>query len=200
MGLLPHFLTIRRKTEKRPKITRPSQIEPKAEDDHEAVMNRLLRSSSARYTVKAETDYKKLPPIRKCMCDYIIISHPQLAHPINEVLNATTPKNRRGTFSVKVRKVETHSTLASRTAVYAPSDVPPDVRDISQLHCLRSEPSVATLLDMYDEQGHLPPDMFSNSPQSRPMIKSSTPSATLRQLLGNNGDAEDVAWADEYLK
>jgi hypothetical protein len=53
---------------------------------------------------------------------------------------------------------------------------------------------------MYDEQGHLPPDMFSNSPQSRPMIKSSTPSATLRQLLGNNGDAEDVAWADEYLK
>ena len=77
---------------------------------------------------------------------------------------------------------------------------------------LRSDPSVASLLDMYDEHGHIPPQAFSNSPpfpekQGRPQVQRS--GSTLRQLLGNpsssnsrigNDTSEgDISWAERFL-
>ncbi|KAJ6607507.1 hypothetical protein B0H10DRAFT_552654 [Mycena sp. CBHHK59/15] len=172
----------------------------------EAAANQLLRSSSARYAVVSEFDYNSLPP---------------LPHPINHVLQPHTPSSStvslasattsvssttRGTYTVKVHRRRQHS----RTEF---PDANRDVEDDSapRLLGLRSDPSVASLLDLYDEHGRLPSAAFSNSPprgggEGRAQVQRS--GSTLRQLLGNpsssvnsRGDAQegDISWAERFL-
>lgn len=85
-------------------------------------------------------------------------------------------------------------------------------RDQSRLHALRRDPSVASLLHMYDDQGCLDDHAFSNTPESpapiqrvdgREQVKRS--GSTLRQLLGNpdqHGEATegDISWAERFLR
>ena len=87
-------------------------------------------------------------------------------------------------------------------------------KDQNRLHILRQDPSVASLLNMYDNQGHLGSNVFSNTPTSherrssidgRAQVKRS--GSTLRQLLGNpdsNRRASttegDISWAEAFLQ
>ena len=82
---------------------------------------------------------------------------------------------------------------------------------------LRLDPSVASLLDLYDEYGKLSSDAFSNSPPSSPVKEGRAQcrrnGSTLRQLLGapttsslssrheNDSGSEggDISWAERFL-
>jgi hypothetical protein len=84
-------------------------------------------------------------------------------------------------------------------------------RDQGRLLRLRQDPSVASLLNMYDEHGCLDSNVFSNSPPSprkgRPQRRRT--GSSLRQLMGNptpddrpNGgtDEGDISWAERFLE
>lgn len=146
--------------------------------------------------------------------------------------------HRRGTYTVKVleRKLESRtefpqanprndSPIAKTGKQYTsdkadeespiparldPRSVPFTPRDQSRLVRLRQDPSVASLLNMYDDKGCISSNAFSNTPNTpapihgREAIKRS--GSTLRQLLGDpdaaaeNGVAEgDISWAERYL-
>lgn len=95
-----------------------------------------------------------------------------------------------------------------------PRRVPFTPRDQTRLLCLRQDPSVASLLNMYDDKGRIQSAAFSNTPPSsapveelpgRQQIKRS--GSTLRQLLGKptsqdgseNAAEGDISWAERYL-
>lgn len=87
-------------------------------------------------------------------------------------------------------------------------------KDQTRLRMLRQDPSVASLLDIYDKHGRLDGNAFSNTPSAgekerfkdgRPQLKRG--GSTLRQLLGNpestscTGSAEgDISWAEGFLR
>jgi hypothetical protein len=87
-------------------------------------------------------------------------------------------------------------------------------KDQNRLHVLRQDPSVASLLDMYDNQGRLDNKAFSNTPSANERKSSKAEGAqvkrsgsTLRQLLGNpestshSSTAEgDISWAEGLLR
>ncbi|KAJ7115946.1 hypothetical protein C8R44DRAFT_793721 [Mycena epipterygia] len=179
------------------------------DDSGEVAANQLLRSSSARYAVVNEFDYNSLPP---------------LPHPINQVLHtpasstvslasASTSVNSttRGTYTVKVHRREHHALTEFPNANRNLDE--PSQRNNSHLLGLRSDPSVASLLDLYDEHGRLPARAFSNSPPSakgkegRAQVQRN--GSTLRQLLGNPSSSVnsrdagalegDISWAERFL-
>lgn len=211
----------------------------KLEEEHEAAVGRLLRSSSSRYAIVKEIDYSNLPPLRKILCR-VIGSHNESsspAHPINDVLAGcnTAPKehapslrlspsvvslassslSRHSTFSVTVHDRQRHAATefpnANRELV-EDTDTPTQCskRQSHQLG-LRSDPSVASLISLYDEHGRLPAETFSNSPpssnkQEHPQKKRG--GSTLRELLGGSGGLgsksgshleSDISWAEKYL-
>ncbi|KAI0046212.1 hypothetical protein FA95DRAFT_1520503 [Auriscalpium vulgare] len=230
MGFLQRFLSLGSKKNKK----RRAPLEPcptgttqasnsgdrrKEEHDSEAAASRLLRSSSSHFAVVSEVDYASLPPI---------------PHPINSLQvtprgspsRAASVQSRR-TFTVKVhdRQVLARTEFPNANP---PLDTPkrtskspgrrriiPPItpRDKNRLHTLRQDPSVASLLDMYDAHGHLDSKVFSNTPPADPekekdgrtQVKRS--GSTLRQLLGNpepgtrNSTTEgDISWAERFLQ
>lgn len=74
---------------------------------------------------------------------------------------------------------------------------------------LRSDPSVASLLELYDEHGRVANDAFCNDEPSPPkdgraQVRRS--GSTLRQLLGvpfsgdgNENSEGDISWAERFL-
>ncbi|KIP02294.1 hypothetical protein PHLGIDRAFT_130807 [Phlebiopsis gigantea 11061_1 CR5-6] len=198
--------------------------EPWQQADRDAT--RLLRSSSAHFSVVSKVDYTNMPP---------------LPHPINSV--ATTPAatpakseasvQRRGTYTVKVleRKLESRTEFPNANPPIPHDDehdnlddsplakransrhVPFTPRDESRLLRLRQDPSVVSLLNMYDDKGRISSTAFSNTPDTsaaeeelpgRQPVKRS--GSTLRQLLGepSSEDREeaaegDISWAERYL-
>lgn len=76
---------------------------------------------------------------------------------------------------------------------------------------LRSDPSVASLVELYDDHGRLPPETFSNSPPSpekQGRQQKMRSGSTLRELLGatdGSGSAtdsaieSDISWAERFL-
>ncbi|KAG6866585.1 hypothetical protein C0991_002073 [Blastosporella zonata] len=228
MGFLKRIFSIGSKKNKkqRPQIVHnvDSQLRAIEEEEHEAAIGRLLRSSSTRYTVVSEVEYSSLPP---------------LPHPINDVLQAPgaqvlqTPRastasiasstiSQRGTYNVTVHKRQRHNTAELQSASSnRPVDVERAADELqpkelsSHLLELRSHPSVASLLDMYDEQGRIPDQAFSNSPPSperKERAQTRRNGSTLRQLLGEPasvnsrngngaGSAEgDISWAERFLR
>ncbi|KAF8659825.1 hypothetical protein AX16_001710 [Volvariella volvacea WC 439] len=224
MGLLKRIFSIGSKKGKKSRqqqFANPDiQTAAVEEQEHEAVVGRLLRSSSSRYAVVAEVDYSSLPP---------------LPHPINHViptpaastvsLTSTAP-SQRGTYTVKVleRKQDalTEFPHANRHLDEETATTPPrqskssktDSLAESPILRLRSDPSVVSLLELYDEHGRLPNQAFSNSPpptawkKERPQRRRT--GSTLRQLLGNppslksrNGNDPtsmgDISWAERFL-
>ncbi|KAF8966318.1 hypothetical protein BDZ97DRAFT_1809006, partial [Flammula alnicola] len=177
------------------------------EEEHEAAVGRLLRSSSARFVESSELNYATLPP---------------LPHPINNVIQtpasssvslASTTLSQRGTYNVTVHKRRRH---ASRNSL-ANGDLdkkPTSPIEDSRVLRLRSDPSVASLIDLYDEHGKLSADAFSNdSPPAPPRegrAQVCRNGSTLRQLLGalsslnsrdGNESAEgDISWAERFWR
>jgi hypothetical protein len=212
------------------------------EEEHEAAVGRLLRSSSSRYAVVKEIDYTDLPPLRKNL--HFIFKFQTnfwLAHPINDVLAQCMPKekapslraspstlslasstlSRHSTFSVTVHGRQRHATTefpnangelgdGSPTPVKSkPKRAGANLVDGHHLG-LRSDPSVASLIELYDEHGRLPVETFSNSPPSgnheRPQKKRN--GSTLRELLGapdslgsktDTNLESDISWAERFL-
>lgn len=81
-------------------------------------------------------------------------------------------------------------------------------RDKNRLMTLRQDPSVASLLNHYDDRGCLDSGIFSNSPPSPPRegrVQRRRTGSTLRQLLGHPSSPElrdasaDISWADKFL-
>ena len=87
-------------------------------------------------------------------------------------------------------------------------------KDQNRLLMLRRDPSVASLLDIYDNKGCLDGNAFSNTPSASEKEPSKVGRAqlkrggsTLRQLLGNpesrscTGSTEgDISWAEGFLR
>ncbi|KIM44646.1 hypothetical protein M413DRAFT_66915 [Hebeloma cylindrosporum] len=228
MGLFKRLFSLGSKKSKkqRPAIVHNTPIpeqpwsEVRAVDDeeHEAAISRLLRSSSARFVETAELNYATLPP---------------LPHPINKVIHtpasstislASTSLNQRGTYNVTVHKRKRHASTefpyANRDLNYSEENPAKQQRNSllptedSRVLRLRSDPSVASLIDLYDEHGKLSANVFSNSPPSPPRegrAQVRRNGSTLRQLLGapsslnsrnanNSGSVEgDISWAERFL-
>ncbi|KAL0953776.1 hypothetical protein HGRIS_004960 [Hohenbuehelia grisea] len=221
MGFLKRFFSIGSKKNKktRPQISNPTALHHvgfpmplrQAEEEHEVIATQLLRSASARYTAVSEAENASLPP---------------LPHPVNELMInnlaseaasiASTSISQRGTYSVTVH----HRTRHSSTEVPSTNrrqyddmssrNVDPDETGGNLLR-LRSDPSVASLLELYDEHGRLPLEAFSSTP---PEERAQNPrnGSTLRELLGNpssmnsrggksdNSALEgDISWAERFL-
>jgi hypothetical protein len=166
----------------------------------------------------------------------VVLNCKYLAHPINEVLAQCKPKerspslrpspstnslagstiSRHSTFSVTVRDRQRHATTEFPNANGDPdtdirTTAQPSSKSLEDGHplALRSDPSVASLIDMYDEQGRLPPEAFSNSPEKQERPQKKRNGSTLRELLGApdslrfkvNGDVEsDISWAERFLE
>ncbi|KAG6821205.1 hypothetical protein H0H93_004026 [Arthromyces matolae] len=226
MGFLKRLFSIGSKKNKkeRPQIVHNVDAKQRAleEEAHEAAIGRLLRSSSTRYTVVSEVEYSSLPP---------------LPHPINDVLQAppttrtrgasttsiaSSTISQRGTYNVTVHSRTQHATLDSQKTKSKADDNSKSSSDSrqnkevsSQLLELRSHPSVASLLTMYDEHGRISDQAFSNSPSShekRQHPQKRRNGSTLRQLLGepagstssrNSSEVTsfegDISWAERFL-
>ncbi|KAF8906220.1 hypothetical protein CPB84DRAFT_1704963 [Gymnopilus junonius] len=228
MGLLKRLFSIGSKKKKQhppivhnvplPEPTWTPMPATNEEDEHEAAVGRLLRSSSARFVEHSGLDYATLPP---------------LPHPINKVIQTpasscvsleTTSLSQRGTYNVTVHKRKRHGSTEFPNANSDLGEKPKHrehrtslqpVED-SRVLKLRSDPSVASLIDLYDEHGKLSNDVFSNSPPSSPKVAKegraqvARSGSTLRQLLGapssssgdgdESGSAEgDISWAERFL-
>jgi len=106
-------------------------------------------------------------------------------------------------------------------SVSDPRKVPFTLRDKNRLSRLRQDPSVVSLLQMYDDHGCLDERAFSNTPRNSRFIsegeretttKDASPlrkrrNSTLRDLLIGTGDvadtdanvAADISWAERCL-
>lgn len=196
-----------------------------AEEDAEAVASQLLRSSSSRFTTGGETNYNDLPPIREFCYDHRLVQpNNSAAHPINKIIAppaassaslASSTVSQRGTYTVKVHSRQRHSSTEFPNAIpdldELDTQTPRRKETNNNLLRLRSDPSVASLLDLYDCHGALSDDAFSNSPEKqigRAQVRRS--GSTLRQLMGahpsrgntpENGSSEgDISWAERFLR
>ncbi|KAL4078660.1 hypothetical protein V8B97DRAFT_1057266 [Scleroderma yunnanense] len=221
MGIFKKFLSIGSRKSKKRCIPQPSQAAPPStlnvlqEEEAEEAVSRLLRSSSARFAAEPEVDFSSLPP---------------LPHPIDTVVSTPaatiTSVSQRSNYSVTVHGRTVHSRTEFPNA-YPPMDkiftpkrsltdsarrrsksVPITPRDQNRLLNLRQDPSVANLLNHYDDKGCLDSGIFSNTPPPPPRdgrVQRRRTGSTLRQLLGHPSSPElrdtsaDISWADKFL-
>ncbi|KAF8555997.1 hypothetical protein OG21DRAFT_1602549 [Imleria badia] len=226
MGLFKRLFSIGSKRSKKRSTVDPcteslpplqQHLKPSHGDDTEAAVSRLLRSSSGRCAAEPQIGLGSLPP---------------LPHPIDSVIpppksSSTTlaSVSARSTYSVTIRSRTVHSRTVFPNAYpdvsFSPrrsltdsprrrsKSVPITPRDKNRLQALRQDPSVASLLNHYDDQGHLNSALFSNtpSPQKEGGVQRRRTGSTLRQLLGHpsspdlmNGSVEgDISWAEKFL-
>src|ERR1700722_3161403 len=251
MGFLTRFFSLRSKKNKDKKSLFTTKVDHDLvhiqEEDQEAAVSHLLRSSSARFAVVSEIDYASLPPLREFIVTVLLENHvlkPHIsAHPINSVVPEASLRNTQtGTYTVTVHgRTQCSRSRLTHAEIFPSNATPPSPRDhtttrqqqskstrhhlkrtplqmtqrdSNSIHALRQDPSVLSLLNMYDDHGRLPAKAFSNTPSP---AKSRTPArhngSTLRQLLGNpvtsprehesEDDSElegDISWADNLLR
>ncbi|KAG2157781.1 uncharacterized protein EDB93DRAFT_1220932 [Suillus bovinus] len=225
MGFFKKIFSIGNKKSKRRELAHhddslrsiPKHLQPTREDDAEAAVSRLLRSSSARFPAESGSNYASLPP---------------LPHPIDNVLpepaasTATLGSfSKRSSYTVTVHGRTVHSRTEFPNA-YPPMDslatprrnlndsprrrsksVPITPRDQNRLLRLRQDPSVASLLNAYDENGCLDSHVFSNTPpvaRDGGLLRRRRTGSTFRQLLTNPSgpelwDNSDIEWAESVL-
>jgi hypothetical protein len=147
-----------------------------------------------------------------------------IAHPINRVIQTPASSTisldtdslfQRGTYNVTVHRRRRH---ASTEFPHANRDLGSidngehgklqPVED-SRLLGLRSDPSVVSLLELYDEHGRVANDAFANDeslPTQEGHAQVRRNGSTLRQLLGgpsakngNDNSEGDISWAERYL-
>ncbi|KAI0741704.1 hypothetical protein C8Q80DRAFT_1110396 [Daedaleopsis nitida] len=259
MGFFKRFLSLGSSKHRKNKKKQPAAnsrvdaegriVADNGAQDLDTSANRLLRSSSTKFSVMCEFDYTALPPLH-----LLTTGTPPLSPSPSLVTVATTPGlQRSGTYVVKVHGRTTHSrtefpranpplspTKSHRTR---PSPVeqaqspalecddeegqdeghPPVAlkevnftpKDTSRLYKLRRDPSVASLLNLYDEQGCLDSAIFENYPTSPSPIsapqegrdQTKHSGSTFRQLLGEPEPAYfraaaegDISWAERFLE
>jgi hypothetical protein len=237
MGVLDRVFSIKSKRSKAALQSNPPAFKPAQSQrfrDDEETATRLLRSSSSRFAIISEIDYTSLPPIRKSITSSFLqrLSHDICsAHPINNVVpfpvlsaeHHRHVKSPRSEYNVKVyRHVETdpvpsNPILPSGSASHNRAPTLPSHRltpqDQCRLYTLRSDPSILSLAQMYDEHGHLSPPLFSNTPPNQTVTaQAGEGGLTLRDLLGNstpvkgsdqmltNSSDSDISWAEKYLE
>jgi hypothetical protein len=160
------------------------------------------------------------------------------AHPINSLRQTMAPPSRSAsvqtrrpyTVTIRDRKVEAltefpHANPPLDTPTHSSQHLagpshkisrfhPITPKDKNRLHVLRQDPSVASLLEMYDNQGRLDCKAFSNTPTASEKNPSNDGGAqvkrsgsTLRQLLGNPETTShtsttegDISWAEGLLR
>ncbi|RPD64128.1 hypothetical protein L226DRAFT_569605 [Lentinus tigrinus ALCF2SS1-7] len=218
----------------------------KRAQDPDTSANRLLRSSSTKFSVMSEIDYTSLPPLPPSVQD--LLSTPSISPSPSLATVATTPGlQRNGTYVVKVHGRTTHSrtefphanppisptkSCRKQPQTSSPQEDSDDddeqldrrpklkevnftPKDTSRMYKLRRDPSVASLLNLYDEKGCLDSAIFENSPPTPAPISSGPEGreprqrtgSTLRQLLGGpepyfalNANTEgDISWAERLL-
>ena len=65
---------------------------------------------------------------------------------------------------------------------------------------LRQDPSVANLVDMYDEKGQLNDKVFSNTPVTASNLTRRQRESTFHELLGESETSDpDLAWAEQCI-
>jgi len=237
MGLFKKFFSIGSRRSKKRSAVDPVQehLKPSPADDSEAALSRLLRSSSGRCTAGSQIGLSSLPPLRKFTRDHSFLwaqysTLNRTAHPIDSVIpppksSSTTlaSVSARSTYSVTIHGRTVHSRTEFPNA-YPPMDVsftpkqslarrrsksvPITPRDKNRLLALRQDPSVASLLNHYDDKGHLNSTLFSNTPSpSKEGVQRRRTGSTLRQLLGHPSAPElsndsvegDISWAERFL-
>ncbi|KAI4523381.1 hypothetical protein K525DRAFT_178667, partial [Schizophyllum commune Loenen D] len=171
--------------EEQPTATLTPIAEGNDEDsEQEAVASRLLRSSSRRFEV--------------------------VTHPINNVIappaassaSISSVASQRSTYSVKVhtrtRSASTDvATVLRDNRELKPENDSPDKKN--RLLRLRSDPSINSLLDLYDEHGQISNKAFSEGSPEK------VHSGERAQLLGDEMGGEnksregDISWAERYL-
>lgn len=193
------------------------------DEEHEAAIGKLLRSTSSRFAETPELNYATLPPIRKLVsftCRPILIILLK-AHPINKIIQTPASSTisletdslfHRGTYNVTVHRRRRHASTefphANRDLENNEHGTLQPVED-SRLLGLRSDPSVASLLELYDEHGRVASNAFAND-ESLPIHEGHAQvrrnGSTLRQLLGgpsskegNDNSEGDISWAERYL-
>lgn len=144
-------------------------------------------------------------------------------HPSASTISlASSTLSRHSTYSVTVHDRQRHTATEFPNAngeldnnLQTPTNLRPRSNGSSQANGhhlgLRSDPSVASLIELYDDHGRLPPEAFSNSPPSperreRPQKKRN--GSTLRELLGapnglsskaDSAVESDISWAERFL-
>lgn len=198
-------------------LTRTARLQPVASYDHLP----LISMSSTKLRILIYRLCVSAPCINPSSPD----SFP--AHPINSVVNtpgastaslvSTATSLNRGTYSVRVTARHKHSASQSSTAPSEVERYSERDNDAGQLLRLRSDPSVASLLDLYDMHGRVSTDAFHNSPvkAGRAVKQAATTNdgraqinrngSTLRQLLGDPSETTvdsfegDISWAERFL-
>ncbi|EPQ56527.1 hypothetical protein GLOTRDRAFT_138234 [Gloeophyllum trabeum ATCC 11539] len=194
-------------------------------NEHEAAASRLLRSSSAHFAVVNEVDYASLPPLPHPINDLLATPGPASAAPSirststqpsytvtiigREVIARTEFPNANPPIPSDAAPTPSKRTTTPRRRVN-PKTAPVTPRDQDRILRLRQDPSVASLLNMYDEDGRINSHAFSNTPpevrgclaEGREQIRRT--GSTLRQLLGSptHGHDEfegDISWAERFL-
>ncbi|TFK51814.1 hypothetical protein OE88DRAFT_1807737 [Heliocybe sulcata] len=195
--------------------------------EQEAAASRLLRSSSAHFEVVNEIDYSNLPPMPHPI--NTLLSSPDPASAAPSIRSASTAPS----YSVRIIGRETiartefpnanppvsndaattpkrDTRTTPRRRLNSKKKAPVTPREQDRLLRLRQDPSVASLLNMYDDDGCLGSEAFSNTPregtgclsQGRNSVRRT--GSTLRQLLGSpahaKGESEgDISWAERFL-
>ena len=145
-----------------------------------------------------------------------------IAHPINKVIQTPASSTislesdslfQRGTYNVTVHRRRRHASTEFPHANRGlnNSNEPAGLQPVedSRILGLRSDPSVVSLLELYDEHGRVASDAFAND-ESLPIHEGRAQvhrnGSTLRQLLGdpsakgeNDNSEGDISWAERYL-
>ncbi|KAL5531456.1 hypothetical protein ACEPAG_4333 [Sanghuangporus baumii] len=88
----------------------------------------------------------------------------------------------------------------STPALFDPRKVPVTPRDASRLKCLRQDPSVASLVQLYDDHGRIAENAFTTTPappRRRMRARRSRRKSTFSELLGCDG--ADLQWAESCI-
>ncbi|KAH6915903.1 hypothetical protein BKA70DRAFT_1254100 [Coprinopsis sp. MPI-PUGE-AT-0042] len=189
----------------------PSRV-AEGEEDHEETIGRLLRSSSQRYNVVQEVDYANMPPMPHPINNIVSQSSPYLTPQYTAATSTVSLHSTLGTsssrYNVTVHRHPTPDRQPSNESVMASSKASrtPKARTTtttsnnddndhlnpnndSRVLRLRSDPSVASLMSLYDDHGRLSEAAFSNSPEKKPTA--TKPVKEERRKVANNDDSED---------
>ncbi|KAI5123530.1 hypothetical protein M0805_006690 [Coniferiporia weirii] len=192
-------------------------------DESEAAVSRLLRSSSAHFNVVSEADYDVLPPIPHPIntvssttgrsqlsrdtsvpnkSSYIVKVHKRQQLSSTVFPNAYPPLTPHRPAHKSTPNLHETPTVSNRPRqVSDPRKVPITPRDIGRLSRLRQDPSVASLLCMYDDRGRLDDNAFSNTPPPLPSnaARRRRRESTFKELLGDDASEADLSWAERCI-
>ncbi|KAI6126429.1 hypothetical protein EV401DRAFT_2067808 [Pisolithus croceorrhizus] len=149
----------------------------------------------------SEVDFAPLPPIPHPINTVDPASYrSQVVHSRTEFPNAYPPTDK---LCTPKRSLTDSARRRSKSVLITP-------RDHNRLLTLRQDPSVASLLNHYDDKGCLDSYIFSNTPPSphkEGRVQRRRTGSTLRQLLGHPSSPElrdsstdgDISWAEKFL-